>query len=91
MQVDLVFRLVGPSVFGVKDLGVNAFQGLGVLEVEDGKGFELSIGKRAIVNGVYDATSSFDADALSRKGNTLPYPYLPPVHPVLTSQTWAPC
>ncbi len=72
MQVDLVLSLVGPGVLGVKDLGVDPGNGLGVLHVEDWHGLELSLGQGTVVDGVNDVASGLDADALSEMGNTLP-------------------
>lgn len=74
MEVDLVLCLIRPGVFGVEDLGVDAVEGLGVLQVENWKGFVFDIGKRAVVDGVDDVSGGFDADTLNKELCTFPYP-----------------
>ncbi len=74
VEVDLVLCLIRPGVFGVEDLGVDAVEGLGVLQVENWKGFVFDIGKRAVVDGVDDVSGGFDADTLNKELCTFPYP-----------------
>lgn len=72
MEVDLVFCLIGPGVFRVEDLGVDAVERLGVLQVENWKGIVFDIGERAVVDGVDDVSGGFDADALDKDLCTFP-------------------
>ena len=74
VQVHLVFLLVGPGVLGVQDLGFNIVKSLGIAKVEDWKGVELGVGKRAVVDGVDDVPGSLDADALNNERVTFPMP-----------------
>jgi hypothetical protein len=91
IQVSLVFGFVGPRVFGVQDARINALDGFGEAEVEDGKSIEFSLSEAAVMNSVNDISGGFNADTLNKIKYTFPIPYFPPIHPVLTNQTLTLC
>lgn len=91
VQIILVFGFVSPRVYRVQDTRIDALDGLGETEVEDGESLEFSLGEAAVMNGVNDISGGFNADTLNKINYTFPMPYFPPIHPVLTSQTFTLC
>lgn len=88
IQIGFVLFLVGPAVDRVQYFTIHSFQNLGVGQIEDWEVTILDLGEAAVVDSVDYGSSIADADALNSENSTLPTPYLPPVHPVLTSQTF---
>jgi hypothetical protein len=87
IQIGFVLFLIGPAVDGIQNFTIDAVQSLRVSQVENWKVAVLCFCQAAVVDSVDYNASIGDADTLNRKDSTLPTPYLPPVHPVLTSQT----
>ena len=91
VKISLVFDFVSPRVFGVQNARINTLNSLREAEVEDGKSLKFCLGETAVMNGINNISGSFNADTLNKRYCTFPMPYFPPIHPVLTNQTFTLC